>query len=186
MRKILVAGAAALALAGATGLARAQSADTHVMTVRLPDGQIGQIRYTGNVPPQIVMAPAPVAFASPFAMLERMSAIMDHEMAAMFQGMPGDPAPVPATQAVPPAGMQSYRMISTLSGSGVCTQTTRITFTGNGQPNVEQHSQGNCGSPAGAPVAVPSPAPENAPAVKTIEVKAPPSAVIRPATSWRG
>src|ERR1700745_1106378 len=51
-RSASLAGIAAVALIGSTGAAVAQSADTHVMQVRLPDGGIGEIYYTGNVPPK--------------------------------------------------------------------------------------------------------------------------------------
>jgi hypothetical protein len=46
---------AASALAGLAETALAQSSDTHVMQVRLPGGGIGEIYYTGNVPPKVVI-----------------------------------------------------------------------------------------------------------------------------------
>ena len=116
------------------------------------------------MPPQIVLAPQPVAIVSPFAMLEQMSADLNRQMAAMVQGMP--PFPVGLMQAPLAAGGQGYGQVSSLPGSGVCMQSMRITFNGNGaQPIVERHSQGDCGTPdAEAPVAAPvAPA---APAVK--------------------
>jgi hypothetical protein len=70
---------------------------THVSTVRLPNGQVEQVRYTGDVPPTVTLAPdvAPTAYvlASPFAMLERMSADMDRQAAALFQALDTIPAP---------------------------------------------------------------------------------------------
>ncbi len=96
LRTALLAGVAASAI-GFPGAALAQSPQTHVMTVRLPGGGVEQIRYTGDVPPQVVVAesPAPIeAFApmpslfgpqSPFAALDRISAEMDRQAAAMFR-----------------------------------------------------------------------------------------------------
>ena len=42
-RIALVIGAAALAVAGCTGIAAAQASQTNVMTLRLPDGQVEQV-----------------------------------------------------------------------------------------------------------------------------------------------
>src|SRR4051794_11946038 len=98
LRNALLAGAAVVVLGGAAGLAEAQTPDAsgavHVMTVRMPNGMVQQIRYTGDVPPRIVFVPVesqvmesrvaqPVE--SPFAMMQRMSAEMDRQMAMMMQ-----------------------------------------------------------------------------------------------------
>jgi hypothetical protein len=49
---------------------------------------------------------------------------------------------------MPPSG-QSYSYVSTISGSGVCTQSVRIISRGDGSPpQVERHSSGNCGAAA--------------------------------------
>src|SRR5579863_8308821 len=93
LRTALLAGVAASAI-GLSGAALAESPQTHVMTVRLPDGGVEEIRYTGDVPPQIVFAAGPAStdvFAplpsffgpgSPFAALDRISAEMDRQAAA--------------------------------------------------------------------------------------------------------
>jgi hypothetical protein len=90
LRTTLLAGVAAIAT-GFSGAALAQSPQTHVMTVQPPGGGIAEIRYTGNVAPQLsfgespapidVFAPMPALFgaSSPFAMLDRISAEMDRE-----------------------------------------------------------------------------------------------------------
>lgn len=181
MRKILLAGAGAAALAGIPMLAAAQMPDTHEITVRLPNGAVEHIRYVGDIPPRVVLTPAPVTFASPFEMMERISAEMNRQMAAMFLGMPGLTAPVPGMA-------QSYRVAAPLPGSGVCMQSMRVTFAGNGQqPVVERHSEGDCGVAAGPsePASAPA-APAPRPAVKTIEVKAGPGDLLQPKTAWRG
>jgi hypothetical protein len=62
MRIALLAGAAGIVLAGLTGLATARTvtnpAQTHVLNIRLPNGQVEQVRYTGDVPPTVILAPA--------------------------------------------------------------------------------------------------------------------------------
>jgi hypothetical protein len=98
LRKALLAGVAAIGI-GFAGAASAQTA--HVMNVPIPGGGIAQIHYVGDVPPQIVFAPASAAFpsasdswmpmfsvfghASPFTMLDRIAAEMDRRAAAMFR-----------------------------------------------------------------------------------------------------
>jgi hypothetical protein len=59
LRTALLAGAAALAI---FGTASAQTAN--VMTVALPGGGIAEIRYTGNIPPKVVIGEAPPANAA--------------------------------------------------------------------------------------------------------------------------
>ena len=156
--------------------ASAQSASSHVMTVRLPDGGVAQIRYTGNVAPQVSVsegpAPAPAAINllapmpqlvewgfgadSPFAMMDRISAEMDRQAAAMLrqadalaaQARSGQVTEA-ATRNLPP-GSASYSFVSTMTGNGVCTQSVEITSQGNGQaPRVVRHSSGNCSAAAG-------------------------------------
>lgn len=180
LRTALLAGVAAVGV-GLAGAASAQN--VHVMTVPVPGGGVAQIRYVGDVPPQIAFVPAPAAFdgwmpvssvfgqASPFAMLDRIAAEMDRRAAAMFRYAEAmaDRASVgglaeTALGAVPPGG-ESYSYVSTISGSGVCTQSVRITSRGDGAPPlVERRSSGNCGAAAlppgrsGVQPAAPAPA----------------------------
>jgi len=56
-RVALLCGAAAILLAGYAGIAAAQTPETRVLTLRLPDGQVEQIRYIGDVPPTVILAP---------------------------------------------------------------------------------------------------------------------------------
>jgi hypothetical protein len=167
LRTALLAGVAAIAV-GLSGGASAQSANSHVMTVQLPDGGVAQIRYTGDVAPQIsvseapapieIFAPIPPLFGSdsPFAMMERISAEMDRQAAAMFRQADALAAQARSGQLTEaamrnlPPGSQSYSFLSTMSGSRICTQSVEITSPGNGQkPQVVQHSSGNCGPPTG-------------------------------------
>ncbi|HEX3864061.1 MAG TPA: hypothetical protein VHY35_20450 [Stellaceae bacterium] len=169
----LLAGVAALAL-GVAGSASAQNSQpsgtqTHVMTVRLPDGGIGQVRYVGDVPPQIVFDNAasapmrsffPSSFfgGSPFAMLDQISAEMDRQAATMFRqadamaamAQSGTQPTEAAMRALPP-GSENYTFVSTLSGNGVCSRSVEITSQGNGAaPKVVSHSSGSCGATASA------------------------------------
>ncbi|MDW6020745.1 hypothetical protein SAZ10_03110 [Mesorhizobium sp. BAC0120] len=148
-RTLILAGVAIAAIAGT---AAAEPAKTHVLTVRLPDGSLEKIRYTGDQPPAVDIAPAagdaiflPAFddFWSPFADLERMSAVFDR----MTYGNPDRPFELDGL----PPGVQGYTMVSTLSGHGLCTRTTRYFSVGNGRPpRVETKTSGNC---AAAPVA---------------------------------
>src|SRR5215472_7555412 len=97
VRTAILAGAAAIAVAGLSGVAMARDLNTHVMTVEVPGGGVAEIRYSGDVPPQVVLSPAPVGLgslapfgsffgpASPFAELERISAAMDREAASLMR-----------------------------------------------------------------------------------------------------
>ncbi len=184
IRTTLLAGVAALAAAGFSGLAAAQTSNIHTMTVRLPDGGTAQIRYIGDVAPQIVVdrAPLPVAAFrtmpslfgadSPFAELERISAEMDRRAALMMRqaellsAQPNGAVEVASRNL--PAGAQSYTFVSTMSGNGVCTQSVQITSRGNGAPKVVRNSSGNCGNAGGnsapADVRIPTtPAPAKRP-----------------------
>ena len=170
-RTALVAGAAVIAVAGISGLAAARDVNTHVMTVQLPGGGVAEIRYTGDIPPQVVLSPIPAALgalmpfdaffgpASPFAALDRISAAMDREVASLMRQaeiLANTPAFAPnqriemALGNLPP-GTESYSMVSTWSDNGVCTQSVEITSPANGgKPRVVSHSSGNCGSAPGS------------------------------------
>jgi hypothetical protein len=210
VRTILLAGIAAVALAGLSGAAVAKDLDPHLMTVQLPGGGVAEIRYTGDVPPQVVFNPAPPpwdAFMpaasfygpdSPFALLDRIAAAMDQGAASLMRRAEilanapafGGNQPIEAALRNLPAGSQSYTMVSTWSGNGVCTQSVEISSPANGgQPRVVSRSSGNCGSqPSSAPVigAPRTPAPTHRPDI--IETRAygtqPYAGLVREAT-WQ-
>ena len=164
LQSALLAGAAALAV-GITGTASAQTAT--VMTVALPGGGVAEIHYTGNIPPKVVIGEAPPVYTawtpvasffgpdSPFATMERISAEMDRQAAAMFrraelraaQARSGQP--IKAAFGNLSAGGRAYTYVSALSGNGVCTRSVEITAQGSGPPRVVSHSSGNCGSAVG-------------------------------------
>jgi hypothetical protein len=168
MRKTLFA--AAVAMAGLGGLAYAQTPDTHVMTVRLPDGSLQRIEYTGSVAPRIEIVPvSQIAPSSPFAMMQRISAEMDAQMAQMFQAFGPMTAPPPVGTAPITAAFGGMPA----AGSGVCFHSVQVTYNGSGQPHVVSQTSGDCGGAtrSSAPVALPTtPAPVSND-LKTIKVR---------------
>jgi hypothetical protein len=151
------------------------------MTVRLPDGQIEQIQYTGAVPPVIVMAPPamPAGFGlgNPFAVLERMTAAMDRQAEAMLReanALAARPMPNPGGSGVIPA----------MSGPGVCMRSVQITFSGHDQaPRVVSQTSGDCGPAHGeaAPAALPNaPAPALAPRIVEARADQPYERLVQP------
>jgi hypothetical protein len=165
-RTLLVAGVAAAAIAG---VATAAALNTHTLTVRLPDGGVERIIYTGNVAPRVEVARAaavPIAWLgaagfddTAFAAMDRISVQMDREMAAMLQRADALESRALADQddlrsvsaSDMPAGARSFSYVSTMSGGGVCSRSVEITSTGEGQkPRVVSHSSGHCG-PSAAP-----------------------------------
>lgn len=161
----------AVALAGVTAVAAAEHRPVHVMTVDLPDGGIEQIRYTGDVAPRVSVQGEAVPLAaislfntafgpdSPFAELDRISAEMERQaammmrQAALMQSTP-DTGLQQAALAGAPAGATSVTMVSTSNGSGMCTQSVRVTAMGPGKaPEVVRKVSGDCA--AGAAPAIP-------------------------------
>lgn len=178
VRTALLVGAAAVAVAGLSGVAAARDLNTHLMTLQIPGGGIAEIRYTGDVPPQVAINPPPAASgafmpfgaffgpASPFATLDRISAAMDREAASLMRQaemLANAPTfapnqPIEAALRNLPPGTESYTMVSTWSGNGVCTQSVEITSPANGgKPRVVSHSSGNCRSAPGSAGAIVTP-----------------------------
>jgi hypothetical protein len=175
-RIALLAGVGALALAG---VARAAAPDSHVINVRLPGGQVEQIRYTGNTAPTIVLLPdaAPQAMVlasqpmippsqamigDPFTMLRQISALMDAQAAAMMRVM-----------AMPPIGVGGLAPVTVAAGPGVCMRSVQITYTGAGAPHVVSRTAGDCGAAGQAPrgVAIPEQPLPARPSARTIEAR---------------
>lgn len=157
---VFLAGAA---IAGLTGLALAAGPAIHEMTVQGPDGAVAHVQYTGSVAPKVMFVqgntnPFGVSFwgpPSPFAELDRITALMDRQMAQMMyqaRMLQQQSVGSPLNQAVltdVPAGSASYSFISTTSGNGFCMRTTQITASPNGgKPKVVSQTSGNCGDGA--------------------------------------
>jgi hypothetical protein len=165
-----VLAAAAVALAGSAAVAATLPA-VHHLTVRLPNGGVEQVSYTGDAAPKVTILPAslqagvlmPAGFWAPFAGFDQISAQMDQMASAMDRqtaiamrnmdavALAGSNGLTSATLRGSPAGTESYSMISTMSGSNTCTRDVRIISRGdNVRPEVVSHSSGNCGA-ANAP-----------------------------------
>jgi len=137
-------GAAAIAAICLAGAAVAEIKHSHVMQVRLPDGTLEEIRYAGDTPPVVRLQPdwSPAAYVWPadvfgadssFAALERISAQMDREAAALLQRAHSLPGPLFDGRAgltevdlgKLPRGISGYSVVSTMSGGRVCTRTVQ-------------------------------------------------------------
>jgi len=176
LRNAFLVGAGLIAATGLASQAFAQqkieqSTRTHQMTVRLPDGSLEMIRYSGSQPPAItfrdgsdpafplIAAFDPFGTASPFADMERISAAMDREAATMMnnprlfaQWPDGADDLMKVDLSRLPAGARGYSMISTTSGKGTCTQTMEYFNSGNGKPQVKTSSSGRCGALQGSAI----------------------------------
>ena len=164
-KNLLLAGAAAFALAGGTGLALAQP--LHSMMVRLPDGGLAQIQYSGDIPPRVAFVPeAPPAEyghrASPFAMLAQISAQIDREIDALMGGVAMGPPFVNPERVLDvdmhnlPPGTVQYSVVSATAGDGsFCTRSMEIARTAPGaRPHVVEHKSGDCHGVANVPFSI--------------------------------
>jgi hypothetical protein len=165
------AAAAAVAAAGAAGAAAAQIVKYHEMNVLSPDGAVAHIRYAGDTPPQIrfEQVATPTAFeqafaGSPFGDIERISAAMDQQAAALFNMANGPdmfadlaPGAIQARLAQLPPGTQGYSVFSVSSGGKTCTEQMSYGYDGHGQPQVHRVASGACDTAAAAPSASPAP-----------------------------
>ena len=168
LRTLALIGAAVLAAAGLAGASAGELARTHILTVRLPDGSIEQIRYLGDRPPQIRFDQAPpfspgfeaVGEDLPFVALARMSAEMDREAQAMWNetarlqnsvfGFPDTFAMVDLAKLAP--GARSVSVVSTLSGGHVCTRSVEVYASPEGgRPRIVTRRSGDCGPAIAAP-----------------------------------
>lgn len=144
-------GAGALAAIAGSALAADRA---HILRVAMPDGSVAQIRYVGDVPPDIAVAPATVDIASPFAMMDRIAFEMDRQadmmlrqVAAMRNAGPAMDGQLDrAAFGTLPAGAVSYSVTSFSTGAGgTCNRSVQVTSLGNGQqPKVVQQSSGDC------------------------------------------
>ena len=197
-RNAILAGTVA-AVIGFSGAALAQTSNTHTLTLQLPGGGIAEIHYAGNVAPQVTVSTGPAATAtllpaaslfggtSPFAMLDRISAEMDRETAALFRyadAMAAQPwrsaggLTLTNMRNLPP-GTSGFSYVSTVTSNGVCMRSTEITATGNEPPRVVTHSSGNCALEANVPAGN---AGWSAPG--TVRVPATPAPLTRPDLLW--
>jgi hypothetical protein len=150
-KTFLLAGIAAAAIIGFAGLADAQSPVVHTMTVQLPGGGLETIRYTGDIAPKVVVAPAgavmPAGFMPTFTAFDQIAAQMDRQMGAMMQQI--NTMPMMPMMGMP--DMNQLMQAAAHNGGGFCAQSVSITSTGNGPAKVVRHTAGNCGGGVLAP-----------------------------------
>jgi len=160
-RTWLIAGAAALALAGTTAIANAQA--VHEIAVQLPGGGVEHIRYVGDAKPVIVMLPADpfaASFAQPFwpsfAAFDQMQAQMDRQMNAMLtearaMQQAAQSGMLDASFGNLPRGTVQYTQISISNGKNMCTRTVRtMQPEAGGQLQTVSSTSGDCGGNAPA------------------------------------
>ncbi|MGH6985905.1 MAG: hypothetical protein ACRED9_03585 [Caulobacteraceae bacterium] len=169
LTSLLLAGGAALALAGAAGIAHAgrtwDHAQDHVLTLEGPGGGTWTVKYHGDVAPQVRFTPGAggmIAFGSspgsffatsPFAAMDRLDSQIDRRMAELMrQGAPAaGAAGLQQTGASDlPAGSESFQMASSFGGGHACFRSVEITSQGPGKaPRVIRKSSGDCGAKGG-------------------------------------
>ena len=164
---------AMLATLGVAVIAGAATAAQKTMLVAFPDGSVQHIAYPENAAPRIlvVQAPEPISLfstGSPFAEMERISAMMDAQadamlrQAAMMQeqvvahgsDQPGKGIVMTNAQGQP-VGVMHYSFTSSTTSADGCTRTVRYSSNGSSgdQPKLLRTSAGNCaeGAPAIGP-----------------------------------
>ena len=159
MRTVVLAGIAALALAG-TAYAAAQRPVLHTMTVKTPDGGVATIEYSGNVAPKVTFGTVPMqasffGAASPFADIDRISAAMNREMGALLRqanmlAVPfatANPLYNATLNGAPARNARSW--FARAGASGFCMRSVEITRNGTSKPKIVSHSTGNCGGSSG-------------------------------------
>ncbi len=203
-RSLLFAGAA-VALAGVTAVTAAER--QHVMTVRLPDGSLEQIRYSGDVAPKVALGdevPAPAAMFgfldtafgpdSPFAVMDRMSAEMDRQTDAMMRqaavaaaqpaAAGGDVQMQMTSLGEVPAGAHYSYVSTTIVDGKSCTTSVQTVSQGEGKPAQLLHKvSGDCSAvkaPAAPIPAVALAAPRAPGAVTQVSAPAVPGAPLAP------
>lgn len=177
--KMLLVGAGIVAMAG---VAAAAERRVHVMAIAMPDGSIERIRYIGDQPPRVMLAPVAVdpLFGPDFAGFDRLFQTMERQHAAIMRQVAARSAAGAAGPTAPRAGGSvNYTYVSSVSGgANGCAQSYRITSYGADRaPQVEQERRGNCANvPTLAPVGFPTmsdPAPTPKPAAAPTSKPAP-------------
>lgn len=188
---LMIGAAATAAVAIIAGPVLARDIALHDLTVRMPDGGVEHVRYSGNTPPQVsfndfTLRPSDVSdvfFANPFAAMDQISADMDRQAAQLMNLATSDVLPtgpqsmkaLDARLSTLPPGTEGYSVYTVSSGGKTCTQKMAFDYSGHGKPLIEQTSSGACGVGADNAQEVPTyhvsnPTPRVRPdGVKTIE-----------------
>jgi hypothetical protein len=178
---VLLAGAAVLVSAGAASAATAPaSPEWHTTSVALPDGSQAEIRYAGDIPPQVTIS-APVvqdpAVENADGGIPRARRIIQRPTQAEPQSTL--PQLIVAGNA-PEGSTYEYSLITTGVDGKVCTHRTEWTSRGPGKdPDIRRNDSGEgcaAASAAPAPSAV-APAPPPAPAAPHKPIRIDPDAI---------
>jgi hypothetical protein len=186
--KIVLACGAAVSVAGISLPAAARSGQPHIVTLRLADGGLVQVRYTGETSPVVVEQAVPELTALPdpdpaFAALEQLSALMERQEAVMLREAAMLTA-MPMTPGALPAGAQYYSYSSSVSANGTCTRSTAITYTGGGlKPRMVSSTSGDCSAAKASP-GLRIEAPHIPAHLMTASAPETDQAAIRPAVEW--
>ena len=175
----ILAAVAILAVAGTAAVAagtlqdRHKTSLLHEITVSFPGGGVEHIRYTGNIPPEVIVADGPALSisqtASPFwpeptfadfdrvfASTNRFWASFDKQMSDLIAAdrkligaMADANKPLLADFAKVPVDGYSY-VSSSVSTNGACTQMVKITQrAGEAKPQIVSQTSGDCGKSRG-------------------------------------
>lgn len=180
MKLRILASAAALAAAMALpGNASAAPPPFHTLDVALPDGNVAHLRYAGDVPPSVTVAPAafaPVMAADrealpPFALFDRVAALMAAQEAALLREAEAMDAVFDGAPAAAGTGL-----VQVASMPGVCFEATRVVMRPGAAPEVTALRSAGCGatpSQGAAPTALRPYAPPQAapPSNRLIEAR---------------
>ena len=163
MRKLpIFLTAGALALAGTAAFASG-GPNLHTMTLKLPDGGVAKIEYSGDIPPKVdIQSGGPTNVSAGFPEFTKIEAAMDRQMDDMLRQarimmaapmLPNTPFRMSLGGA---PGDDSRWFVSTANGHDFCARSVEVTVI-NGKRSVRSHTVGNCSSPSAAPdAAVPS------------------------------
>lgn len=148
-------GAAMIIAMVATGAAVAAERSLHEMTVRLPDGSLEHIAYSGDIAPTVSFnKPVDVVgfedadnlFAPAFGDMQRIAVEMDRQHDVIMRMMQAAFSELTSADFghLPP-GTKGYSSITVISNGKTCSQTIRYLESATGGPQVEKASSGDCG-----------------------------------------
>ena len=172
----LLVGAAVLGLSALALPAAGKDPAVHEMTIQLPGGGTGTVRYTGDVAPKVsfVQAPFEVSWPVPIAFSFVPSLVdMDRQMDAIWRqaeklaSWSDGSFSQAGLNSIGP-GVSAYTVVSQSYGGNVCTRMTEVTTPPNGgKPKVVSRTSGTCrASPTGT-VASPNPRGANTIAIES-------------------
>ncbi len=131
---------AGVALAASASVGSAHER-THLLRLQLPDGSVEEIRYVGNVAPDVIVSPA--AGDASFAASEQMAALMDRRMNGLLHQAGKLAQSLPTTQAA-------------FGAPGTCMEQVSVISFNGGPPQISTTRSGCGATPAVAPAPRPA------------------------------